>query len=133
MVGLEWKNKKSFFSKLKGTLEKQKSQAHAGLEAATDWTAEQAMRMTPRDTGALQDSQQVNEITTDPNVLVFEISYNKNGDVPYAIEQHIVPYNHNSDNNPPGAQNKYLEKAIFENPNRKMQIISEYVNFEKLE
>lgn len=89
-----------------------------GMEEAVDIIAERAMEFTPRDTGDLQNSQETRVYTENVGTtIVGEITYNKNGEAPYAGFVHEIPADHsqmNYPNNPPEAQFKFLEKAFIE-------------------
>lgn len=87
-----------------------------GMEEAVDKIAATALDMTPRDTGALQGSQRKRVFLNDTGTkLIGEITYNENGQAPYAGFVHEIPADHSQANyprNPPNAQHKFLEKAF---------------------
>lgn len=78
---------------------------------------EQTNRFTPTDTMTMRNTRRVHQ-GLDEDSLLIEITFNENGQAPYAIEQHETPYyDHSQDkhpNNPPEAQYKYLERPLVD-------------------
>ena len=74
-------------------------------------------RFTPTDTKNMRNTRNVTQ-GLDEDELLIEITFNENGQAPYAIEQHENPYyDHSTDkhpNNPPEAQYKYLERPLVD-------------------
>lgn len=76
------------------------------MEQAVNIIAEDAYERTPIDTGDLRKSQQT-EVSRFPGMVVGEISYNKNGQAPYAGFVHEMAELHH-----PVGEYKFLEKAM---------------------
>lgn len=77
---------------------------------------EQTNRFTPTDTKNMRNTRRVRQGLDEDSMLI-EITFNENGQAPYAIEQHENPnYDHqtNKPNNPPEAQYKYLERPLVD-------------------
>lgn len=76
------------------------------MEEAVEVIAEDAHDRTPIETGDLRKSQQT-EVTKTPLYVEGEISYNKNGNAPYAGFVHEI-----ADAYHPVGEYKFLEKAL---------------------
>lgn len=101
---------KSFTDAIEEQLEGLKTATVEGMEQAVALVAVEAARLTPVDTTALLSSQ-YEEVVVVGDTIVGAVGYDKEGNVPYAVFQHEIPYDH-SDKGNPRAEVRFLAKGF---------------------
>lgn len=110
-----FKNLDEWTSKLTDAVSGLEDKLDSAADGIEEHLIKETDRFTPTDTRNMINSRRVDQDLGEDS-LEITVSYNENGNAPYAIEQHENPYyDHGQDrhpNNPPEAQYKFLERPL---------------------
>lgn len=93
-----------------------------GMRVVVDMIASRAIDFTPLDTGNLTSTQR-RRVIKESGKIIGEITYNENGEAPYAAFVHEVPKNYGGR---PEARFKYLQSAFQEKRREAIKILEDH-------